>query len=443
LKFKRCCADRLRSDHNYDLRFQAFLEEGKFKEALYESRAYVTQYTIWHKSHTESVIRRNPIQGDELLEVDIRALAGHVDNLMFCYIKADMMDEFPAVLERLRGNINHSDWQRKITYLHALHALWPDWDREAGRRELKKLGSVADEKDEEILQLYLDLFDDDLSFSEKQDLIERILTYSGSFGERLHYRAAKAVLFLTIGDARKADTELSEAIMEARERRKKTALSEYERDRLAHMLDLLGALRGDDALLTEALELCRELLKEDNWTASGRANLLGLMGDIYRRKQEWETACQTYIQALALDPSPIYKVFLSGCLLQLEQRDEATKKFGEVKPEDLSASEKIDYAFTLAILAIQTGEREHLENAKAMLQAVQIRDPLFRERRDALLLMVQEAFTSGTSTRLKRQSSGLFARFYRSVSPYLVLKPTFMGMGVDLGKIFEKMFERK
>jgi hypothetical protein len=35
LKFKRCCADRLRSDHNYDLRFQAFLEEGKFKEALY------------------------------------------------------------------------------------------------------------------------------------------------------------------------------------------------------------------------------------------------------------------------------------------------------------------------------------------------------------------------------------------------------------------------
>jgi tetratricopeptide (TPR) repeat protein len=245
---------------------------------------------------------------------------------MFCYIKADMMDEFPAVLERLRGNINHSDWQRKITYLHALHALWPDLDREAGRRELKKLGSVADEKDEEILQLYLDLFNDDLSFSEKQDLIERILTYSGSFGERLHYRAAKAVLFLTIGDARKADTELSEAIMEARERRKKTALSEYERDRLAHMLDLLGALRGDDALLTEALELCRELLKEDNWTASGRANLLGLMGDIYRRKQEWETACQTYTQALALDPSPIYKVFLSGCLLQLEQRDEATKK---------------------------------------------------------------------------------------------------------------------
>jgi tetratricopeptide (TPR) repeat protein len=231
--------------------------------------------------------------------------------------------------------------------------------------------------------------------------------------------------------------------MEARERRKRTTLSEYERHRLAHMLDLLGALRGDDALLTEALELCRELLKEDNWTASGRANLLGLMGDIYRRQGEWKTARQTYLQAFAIDPSPIYKVFLSGCLLQLEQRDEATKKFGEVKPADLSASEKIDYAFTLAILADQTGERERLEDAKAMLQAVQIRDPLFREQRNALLLMVQEAFASGTSTPLKQESRSPFARFYRFVSPYVVLKFTFMGAGVDFGKILEKMIEKK
>src|SRR5215472_4323426 len=281
LKFKRCCADRLRTDYNYDLRSQALLEEGKFKEALYESRAFVTQYTIWHKSLTESLIHRGLPQGDELLEVDIRALAGHIQNLMFYYIKADMMDEFPAVLERLRGNINHADWQRKITYLHALHALWPDWDRKAGCKELKKLGSVADDKDEEILELYLDLFGDDLGFSERLDLIERILTYSHTFSERLHYKGAKAVLFLTIGDRHKANAELNEAIAEARERRKKTALSEYERHRLAEMLELSGVIRNDQTLLTEALELCRELLKEDDWTPLGHANLQGLMGDIY------------------------------------------------------------------------------------------------------------------------------------------------------------------
>jgi hypothetical protein len=150
----------------------AFLKEAKYKEALYASRADVSQYTIWHKSHTEPAIRGGMPKEGSILEIDIRALADCVDRLMFCHIKADMMDEFPAVLERLRSNISDPDWQRKIIYFHALHALWPEWDRKAGRRELKKLGSVADEKDEQILQLYLDLFGDDLAFSKKQDLIE-------------------------------------------------------------------------------------------------------------------------------------------------------------------------------------------------------------------------------------------------------------------------------
>jgi hypothetical protein len=131
-----------------------------------------------------------------MVDTDLRALADIVDQLMVCHIKADVIDEFPAVLERLRSNIHDPRWQRKITYFHALYALWPDWDRKAGRAELRKLGSVADDEDEHILQLYLDLFDNQLSFSEKLDLTDRILTYSSSFSERLHYRGVKGLLFL-------------------------------------------------------------------------------------------------------------------------------------------------------------------------------------------------------------------------------------------------------
>jgi len=422
---------------------QTFLKEGKFKEALYASRAQITQYTIWHKSHTEPAIRRGMPQGRWLLEIDIRALAAAVDNLMFCHIKADMMDEFPAVLDRLRNNINDADWQRRITYFHALHALWPDWDVKAGRRELSKLGSVAGDKDEEILQLYLDLFSDQLTFSEELDLIERILTFSQSFSDQLHYRGVKAVLFLTIGDRRKADAELSEVIEEARERRKKTTLSQYERYILAQTLEVLGGLRDDNSLLTEALELYQELLVDDNWTSSGRANILRLIGGTYRRKQNWESARKSYLQAFATNPLPIHKVFLSVCLLQLEQREEAVKIFGEVKPEELSASEKIDYAYTLAALAIETGERKRLEDAKATLKAVQTKDPLFREQRDALLLIVQEALTSGTSPELTQRSRGLLARLARFVSTYGIIKPSFMGMGVDIGKMLEDFSKRR
>ncbi len=439
LKFKRCCADRLRDEHDYSPRMRTFLKDSKFKEALYEARAYVTHYTIWYRSHTEPVIRAGLPKKKSLLEIDIRALADLADDLMFCHIKANMMDEFPAVLERLRNNINDPDWQRKVTYFHVLHALWPDWDRQAGRREMKKLGSVADDKDEEILQLYLDLYSDTLSFSEEQDLIERILTNTRSYTDRLHYKGAKAVLFLTIGDRKKAETELDEAIHEARE---KTNLTEYQQYRLAQTLSLLGALRADSVMLTEALELYQKVLAEGDWTAFGRATLLGLIGETYRRKQEWENARQVYMQALEANPLPINKVFLAECLLQLENLPDATRTLAEVQPDELSTAEQIDYAFAFAAIAIEMGERSRLGEATAVLKPLEISDPLFREQRDAPLLNVQEALTSGPSISLTQKTRRLFAGLARFVSTYFVLKPSFMGMGVDVGKILEDLSKR-
>lgn len=378
-----------------------------------------------------------------LLEIDIRALGSIVDDLLWCHIKTDTMDKFPAVLERLRANINDMEWQRKIVYFHAMHALWPERDESAGRRELRKLGSIANDQDVEILQLYLDLFADDLTFSEKQDLIDRILALSKSLTDRLHYKGSKAVLYLTIGDQRKADTELSEAIAEARSEHDEESLTEYQRYRLALTLDLLGTLRRDDSLLTEALDLCQDLLKGDHWSPKGRADLLSLIGETYRHKADWESACHSYLHALETKPSAIYKVFLCECLLQLDKLENAAKILGEVKLEDLSSAEQIDYAFIVAALAIETDERERLENAKALLKTISMPDPYFRERRDSILLNVQEALTAGASQSLVRRTRRLFAEMTRSATSYLILKPTFLGIGVDVGRIFDDLSKRK
>jgi tetratricopeptide (TPR) repeat protein len=439
LKYKRCCVDRL-PGHEQSTQTRAFLKEGKYKDALYACRADVTQYTIWHKSHTEPAIRRGMPKKGSILEIDIRALADYVDNLMFCYIKTDMMDEFPSVLERLRANINDPDWQRKIVYFHALHALWPDWNRTAGRRELKKLGSVSEDKDEQILQLYLDLFGDDLAFSERLDLVDRILTFSERFTDHLHYKGAKAVLYLTIGDQRKAEAELTEAIAEARSKHEEDGrLNEYERYRLALMLDLLGVLRGDDGFLREALDMLRSLLKDEDLTSKGRANLLGHIGDTYRHTGDWESARQAYVQALDMEPAPIYKVFLSDCLLQLDKFQDAWKTLEEVKVEDLSSAEQADYAFTFAAIAIESGERGRLEQARAALKDVEMAEPHFREERNAFLLNVQEALASGASRSLIKRTRRLIGDMARSVTSYLILRPSFMGVGVDVGKILEDL----
>jgi tetratricopeptide (TPR) repeat protein len=441
LNYKRCCADRL-PGREIGTKTRCLLKEEKYKEALYACRADITQYTIWHKNHTEPALRLAIPKMVSLLEIDIRALADLVDTLLWCHIKADLIDEFPAVLERLRYNIRDARWPRKIVFFHAIHALWPDWDENAGRRELRKLGSVAEDNDIETLQLYLDLFGDDLTFSERQDLINRILSLSETLADRIHYKGSKAALYLSIGDHRGADRELSEIIDEARAKYGEGKLTEYERYRLALVLDLRGALCQDDKLLSLALSLYQELLKEDHWSSHGRADLFRRIGETYRHKREWAEARNSYAEALKLDPLEIYKVFLSECLLQLDQLEEATNVLFEVKPEDLSSAEYLDYGFTLAAVAIETGERGRLEAAKAALNRANARDPYFRERRDALLLNLQEALISGASPSLIRRTRRLLADLTRSAASCLILKPSFMGIGIDIGKIFEDLSKR-
>jgi hypothetical protein len=148
------------------------------------------------------------------------------------------------------------------------------------------------------------------------------------------------------------------------------------------------------------------------------------------------------VQALEASPLAINKVFLAECLLQLEQLSDAARTFAEVQPSELSAAEQVDYAFAFGAIAIEIGDRNRLGEATVVLKALQISDPLFREQRDALLLNVQEALTSGPSVPLTRRTRRLFARLARFVSTYFVLKPSFMGMGVDVGKILEDLSKR-
>ena len=87
-------------------------------------------------------------------------------------------------------------------------------------------------------------------------------------------------------------------------------------------------------------------------------------------------------------------MFLCDCLLQLDEVKQAQQILSEVKPEELSNTERLDYVFALAGLAMETAEPERLENAKAALRSATVRDPYFRERRDSLLLSAQEALVS-------------------------------------------------
>src|SRR5947209_16952566 len=118
MKYSNICWQRL-TGYDNGKNYSIAIKNHNLERALIACRADVVQYTIWHKTNTEPVISRGgPLL--KLLRVDINALAAYVDRLFWLYIHTDREAEWLSVLERLRNNIQHPQWQRKIAYFRAL-----------------------------------------------------------------------------------------------------------------------------------------------------------------------------------------------------------------------------------------------------------------------------------------------------------------------------------
>ncbi|KJC57525.1 hypothetical protein UP10_28510 [Bradyrhizobium sp. LTSPM299] len=122
----------------------------------------------------------------------MNALGAYVGRLSWLYLRLGLWKDWPAVLDRLRSNIQHPSWYKKIAYHRAFYHLSPGGDREKARQELAKAGPITKKEDDlELLQLYVDLEFDDLPFAARIEILDRILELDDDRENLLQYRGAK------------------------------------------------------------------------------------------------------------------------------------------------------------------------------------------------------------------------------------------------------------
>lgn len=440
-KFKDCCWQRL---PGFDIgkAYIKAINENHLDRAFLATRADVTQYTVWHKTNTAPVLA---VRGDELglLRIDVNALSAYVGRLSSLYYRLGLWHDWPATLDRLRTNIQHSVWYRKITYYHALYFLSPGGDRAKARQELAKAGPInKKENDLDLLQLYVELESDDLPFGARIELLDRILELDEDRDNQLQYRGAKSVQYFMIGDAKTAEHILTEVIGLVRQTETEEPLEGYEKHIFARLLQLLGTMKRDKQLLKESASLFHALLLEDRWTQPGRAAIYRELGDSYRYADEWEQAESAYREATTLGGSDLNKVHLAECLLYRKQVDAAATEIDVVERENLPRHEFADFVFAYAAIAIWSARTERLKEAKTLLQAQGPAEPIFNDRRLNLLLRVTETLASGSaSTAAKADSTpdgGL-----ATVSSFFELKPNIAGIGVNFNAIIEYFARKK
>ncbi|UGY17938.1 SEC-C domain-containing protein [Bradyrhizobium septentrionale] len=436
-KFKDCCW-RCLPDFDIGKAYFQAIKENRFDRALVATRADITQYTIWHKTNTAPVIARSGAVS-KLLRIDVNALGDYVSRLSWLYFRLELWKDWPAVLERLRSNIQHPSWYKRITYHLAFHYLGPGGDRGKARQELAKAGPITKKEDDlELLRLYGDLEFDDLPFAARIEILDRILELDDDRENQLQYRGAKAVQYFMIGDAQTAEQQLSDALAMVQQTEKDDPLEGYEKHIYCRLLQLKGSVRHDKQILKASALEFQALLLEPNWTRSGKANIHREICNSYRYAGEWDQAETASREAIALDGSQLDKVHLAECLLYLKDTDAAASEIDAVERETLPHHEFEDFVFAYSAIAIWSNKAERLTEAKTLLQGLGTADPIFNDRRLNLLLRVTETLASGNASAAAKNDSTPTGGV-ATASSFFLLQPTLAGLGIDFSEVLEYM----
>ena len=442
-QFGKCCSGILPGTKEIGRAFVSNWKVGNFNAVLKAARADVTQYTIWHKSHTVPMAHIGNPKLLRMWDIDVEALFDYVERLLDTYRELNRLEEFPAVLERLRQNIQSRRWQQKIVHLNALCALGRDWNEELGYREIIKLGPIESITDSRILPFYLNLAGDRLGLSQRLKLIDKVIDITQDESTRIHQTLMRGVLLLMHNDLRGAKQSFENVIRLCEEI---SDLDQFQMLKLAQAHCVIGSIALDskeDSKVSElhllrASELFSKLLEDDNLTASGRSSLHRELADTQRLQGHLSEAIESLRSGYKLYANPILKVFEAECLCELEQLPEGLKIIDSLSMASFSDDdERADYCLKFSLLAIASGERKRLLKAKQLLEMPLKREPIFYQQALRMTQLVLEAMQSGKSRSLTSRARKALQSGISGFNSYVILKPNFFGLGIDLNKIID------
>ena len=410
------------------------------ERALLAARADITKYTIWHKSHTaRGLFDGTPISTESMWRTDVEALADYVERLLRMYWLANRRSELPAVLERLRSNIQSRAWHHKIIFFQCLNALGPEWNVERGLHEIAKLGPIDQVEDPELLAMYLDLYGDRISLAQRLPLIDHVIHQTEDASTRIHQGVVKTILLMTYNDSRGAAQSADDVIKYCE---KLDDLDIFQRQKFGHALLLMSdidknsEMEGDDSnnYIRRAIEQFENVISDDQLSASGRADVFRDIADAYRANKNWKESLRYYDHAIEEEDRIVLHVFRAECLNRLGRYDEAHREMDAISIEKFDSDpEKADYVMRFASLAVEAGELDRLKRARCLLDIPLETQPMFYQQALRMKTMVFEAMEKGKSPSLTARAKAMLS----TLSACLMLQPNFMGVGINLNKLID------
>ncbi|MCY8935667.1 tetratricopeptide repeat protein [Peribacillus frigoritolerans] len=433
-RYRNCCWDIL-SNITKDMNFQREIDNKNFDKAFKLSLADLTRYMIYVKRDTEPMLLNNPILGEYTLEIDLKALGEIINKTLFVIKTGNLNVNFISMLHNLSNVFYNQKWHQLLTYYKAVWYYLYQNDIKNAAVILSGI-SYKEIYDVQFLQLYLDVKNDELSFSDKIEINDILIEKADNLTSEIQYMAAKGIEFFLIGDLEKAKELFNEAILLA-EKNINHFKKTYDYFILAGLYNIAGKMFDNMGYIEKAVNYYTKILEDENVTQKGISNAYSRLGDAYFHLKNQEKALECYEKSVEIDGNAVSKIFIAHLFTVNEEFESASEILDSIDFNKLEDKEKIDFMFNYAELILHTKKKDGIENILIKLKELNVTSKYFNDKKNEFIINLQEVLHLSKDDD---KDSGV-KKVLRKINNYFILEPNIAGIGININQIFKDILK--
>lgn len=435
-KYKNCCLEIL-SDISEDMDIQKEIDEKNFELALKYARADLTQYMEGVKRDTELFLSIDPPLGKAMLSNDLKALESIIEKNMFVIKQGNLDVDFISILNNLNEVFYNPNWHELLTYYKVEWLYFHQNNVEKAESILSEI-SYKDISNIKFLRLFLDLKHNELSFSNKSEIIDKIIQGINRFSEKIQYMGAKGVEYLSIGDLERAKEIFIEAVLIAEENINKFKET-YDYFQLANLYTTTGDLCKNKGYIEKAITYYLKISEDKNVTSKGISDVYSRLGKAFTYLGDEVKALEHYHKSIEVYDNPLPKIFIAHVYISKGEFDKALNTLNGIDSKELEEEEKIDFVLTYAQLVLLSNNKNKVEDVLTKLKKLEISSKYFNDIKSSLIIDLQEVLYSPTS----EVKDSKIRTIIRKINDYVQLQPNINGIGLNINKMISDYLERK
>lgn len=431
LKYKNCCLELM---HHEDISETIKEIKNKNYELAYKfCQVDLTRYMIYVLSHTEPLLSIHHPMGKKLLDIDIKALSEILDRLMRIIRYGDIEIDFEQRLGNLKNIFYNKDWHFRLNYYKAAWNYFIKDDEVTARNFLLQHVKYDDINDLDFLQMYFDLCSDELTFSKKIEVLDKLITIEERPSGIIQYMGGKAISYFLIGDVEKAKEMFTDAISIA-EKRLEEFNSSFDYYQLAKTYHYAGRFQNERRFLEKSLEYFEKTRDFETMNDIGQAMIYSQLGDVYGDLKEYQKALESYLLSLKYANDPLTKIFISQIYLEQEDMENAVKFLSDIDYERLTdKGNKVDYLIAMSKLVITIKDNEKAKFTYAELKKLSFDSKYFSDLINGLKADLLEIYGDFSTTVSVEKSK--IKKILDKINKYIIAQPTFFGFGFNFNNL--------